>query len=182
MVHRVQDAHPDAETQIVISGHSHRPVTNWRDRILYLNPGAAGRQGFHRERTACRLGLDGVAIPELVSLGPKSREGSRPRTPSQKELALTSQNVGDSATGGHTWPKVTMYTTSWCPDCRASKRFLTQNGVPFTEIDIEDQPQTAEIVRRINNGMRKVPTVVIEGGPTLVEPSDRELGQALGVA
>jgi mycoredoxin len=53
--------------------------------------------------------------------------------------------------------------------------------VPFTEVDIEAQPEMAEIVRNINRGMQKVPTIVIEGGPTLVEPSDRELGQALGV-
>ncbi|HTE83459.1 MAG TPA: glutaredoxin family protein [Dehalococcoidia bacterium] len=94
---------------------------------------------------------------------------------------MTSENNGDGAASGQSWPKVTMYTTSWCPDCRASKRFLNQNGVPFTEFDVEAQPETAEIVRHINNGMQKVPTIVIEGGPTLVEPSDRELGKALGV-
>jgi mycoredoxin len=74
-----------------------------------------------------------------------------------------------------------MYTTSWCPDCRASKRFLTRNGIPFTELDIEEEPAAADIVRKLNNGARRVPTIVIDGGPTLVEPSDRELGQALGV-
>jgi mycoredoxin len=95
---------------------------------------------------------------------------------------LTSQNGHEGKSDGRTWPTVTMYTTSWCPDCRASKRFLTQNGVPFTEFDIEAQPESAEVVRRLNNGMQKVPTIVIEGGPTLVEPSDRELGQALGVS
>lgn len=89
---------------------------------------------------------------------------------------MTNQHAGD-----HTWPKVTMYTTSWCPDCRASKRFLSRNGVPYTEFDIEAQPDAAEIVTKLNNGMRRVPTIVIEGGPTLVEPTDRELGQALGV-
>jgi glutaredoxin len=54
--------------------------------------------------------------------------------------------------------------------------------VPFTELDIEAKPETADIVRKINNGKQRVPTIVIEGGPTLVEPSERELGQALGVA
>ncbi len=80
------------------------------------------------------------------------------------------------------WPKVTMYTTSWCPDCRASKRFLASKGIPFTEVDIEAQPAAAEVVRKLNGGAQRVPTIVIDGGPTLAEPSDRELGQALGVA
>jgi mycoredoxin len=83
---------------------------------------------------------------------------------------------------GQSWPKITMYTTSWCPDCRASKRFLDRNGIPFTELDIEQDPQFAEAVQALNRGMRRVPTIVIENGPVLVEPSDRELGQALGVA
>ncbi len=86
------------------------------------------------------------------------------------------------STGGQSWPNVTRYTTSWCPDCRASKRFLTSKGIPFTEHDIDEQPEAAEVVRRLNNGAQRVPTIVIEGGPTLVEPSDRELGRALGVA
>jgi mycoredoxin len=94
---------------------------------------------------------------------------------------LTTSNPTGASKRERAFPKITVYTTSWCPDCRASKRFLTQNGVPFTEVDIEAQPDMAEVVRRINNGMQKVPTIVIEGGDTLVEPSDRELGLALGV-
>jgi mycoredoxin len=58
---------------------------------------------------------------------------------------------------------------------------MTRHGVPFTEIDIDESPEMAEVVARINNGRRSVPTIVIEGGPVLVEPSDRELGRALGV-
>jgi mycoredoxin len=92
-------------------------------------------------------------------------------------------NIEQTNSGGaRALPRVTVYTTSWCPDCRASKRYLTQQGVPFTEFDIEQDPAKADEVVRLNNGMRRVPTIVIEGGPTLVEPSDRELGQALGLA
>jgi glutaredoxin len=79
------------------------------------------------------------------------------------------------------WPKITMYTTSWCGDCRRSKRFLGQRGIPFEEIDIDAAPGAAAIVQQLNNGYRRVPTILIEGGPTLAEPSDRELGRALGV-
>lgn len=80
-----------------------------------------------------------------------------------------------------TWPKITVYSTSWCPDCRASKRFLSKHGVPYDEVDIEQVADGAAVVKRINNGMRRVPTILIDGGPTLVEPSDRELGEALGI-
>ncbi|HET9319040.1 MAG TPA: metallophosphoesterase family protein [Bryobacteraceae bacterium] len=74
VVHRVQDAIPDPDTRVIISGHSHRPVNEWRDRILYLNPGAAGRQGFHRERTVSLLHLEDSAAATFIALGPRSRE------------------------------------------------------------------------------------------------------------
>lgn len=80
------------------------------------------------------------------------------------------------------WPKITMYTTTWCGDCRRSKRFLSRHGIPYEEINIDETPEAARIVQELNNGRRSVPTILIEGGPTLAEPSDRELGQALGVA
>jgi glutaredoxin len=32
---------------------------------------------------------------------------------------------------------VTLYTTEWCGVCKRAKAFLTQNGVPFREWDVE---------------------------------------------
>jgi mycoredoxin len=59
--------------------------------------------------------------------------------------------------------KIVMYTTPWCRDCKAAKKFLAERGVPFEEIDIEQRPEAAEIVMRLNDGMRKVPTLDVEG-------------------
>jgi putative phosphoesterase len=72
VVHRVQDGVPRPQTRIVVSGHSHRPNLNWRDRILYLNPGAAGLQGFHRDRTVSLLQLTDPPEATLLTLGPRS--------------------------------------------------------------------------------------------------------------
>lgn len=41
---------------------------------------------------------------------------------------------------------VIMYTTSWCPDCRAAKRYLAQRGVAYEEINIEETSGAAERV------------------------------------
>ncbi len=59
--------------------------------------------------------------------------------------------------------RIVMYTTSWCRDCRAAKRFLAERGIAYEEVDIEREPQAAEIVMKLNDGMRKVPTLDIEG-------------------
>jgi len=59
--------------------------------------------------------------------------------------------------------RIVIYTTSWCRDCRAAKKFLNEKGIAYEEIDIEANPEAAGIVMRLNNGMRKVPTLDIEG-------------------
>jgi putative phosphoesterase len=72
VVHRLDDARPRTDTRILIHGHSHRTVQEWRGNILYLNPGAAGRQGFHTERSALILNLAATPAGSLVDLGPKA--------------------------------------------------------------------------------------------------------------
>ena len=59
--------------------------------------------------------------------------------------------------------EVTIYGTHWCCDCRRAKNFLRERGVKVREINIDDKPEAEEIVLRVNNGRRKVPTIEIEG-------------------
>ena len=59
---------------IFICGHSHI-LRVLRDpqhaNLLYINPGAAGKEGFHKVRTALRFGIDNGKIVdmELIELG-----------------------------------------------------------------------------------------------------------------
>jgi mycoredoxin len=59
--------------------------------------------------------------------------------------------------------KIVIYTTTWCPDCRAAKKFLASKNLSYEEIDIEENPDAAEIVMKLSDGMRRVPTLDIEG-------------------
>jgi len=56
---------------------------------------------------------------------------------------------------------VTMYTTTWCPDCLRAKSFLKLRGVAFKEINIEEDETAEEIVIKANKGKRKVPTLKV---------------------
>ncbi len=58
-----------AGIDIVIYGHSHKPVVERKGSILYLNPGSAGPKRFHLpvSMALLRLAPDGVT-PELVEL------------------------------------------------------------------------------------------------------------------
>lgn len=60
---------------ILVVGHSHIPVVGRVGKTLWINPGAAGRQGFHIERTACLLHIDpqGKLRLERVLFGPRSK-------------------------------------------------------------------------------------------------------------
>ena len=59
--------------------------------------------------------------------------------------------------------KIIVYSTSWCPDCRAAKKFLQSKGIDYEEVDIEKQPDAAAVVMTRNDGMKVIPTLDIEG-------------------
>jgi glutaredoxin len=58
--------------------------------------------------------------------------------------------------------QITVYSATWCPDCRIAKRFLDQHKIPYADIDIEVTPGAAdEVVSR--TGKRAIPQFVIDG-------------------
>lgn len=67
---------------------------------------------------------------------------------------------------------VTIYGTRWCCDCRRAKQFLKERGVKFQEINIDEAPDAEELVLRVNNGRRKVPTIEIAGRYFACSPFD----------
>lgn len=58
-----------AGVRVVVSGHSHRPRTEERDGVLYVNPGSAGPRRFRLPISAAELKIDdGVVTPRIVEL------------------------------------------------------------------------------------------------------------------
>ncbi len=66
---------------------------------------------------------------------------------------------------------ITMFTTVWCGYCNRLKAQLAREGVPFTEIDLEENPEHVAFVEDVNDGNRTVPTVVFPDGSTATNPS-----------
>jgi mycoredoxin len=69
---------------------------------------------------------------------------------------------------------ITMYTTTWCPDCRYAKAFLRERGINYHEVNIEEDESAEEIVLKANNGLRKVPTLEVGGRYFACSPFDAE--------
>lgn len=75
--------------------------------------------------------------------------------------------------------EIKFYSTSWCGDCRRSRKVFQALGVSYSDIDIEEHPEAAEIVRQVNHGAQSVPTIIFPDGTVLVEPSNAVLEQKL---
>jgi uncharacterized protein len=62
--------------QLFISGHSHILKIMYDDKLncLHMNPGAAGKQGWHKVRTIIRFVIDGSEMKdcEVIELGNRS--------------------------------------------------------------------------------------------------------------
>ena len=77
---------------------------------------------------------------------------------------------------------ITIYTTNWCPDCRYAKAFLRQRGVAYREVNIEEDEAAEQIVLKANDGLRKVPTLEVNGRYFSCSPFDpEELAQELNI-
>jgi mycoredoxin len=77
--------------------------------------------------------------------------------------------------------QIVMYTTSWCSDCYRAKYLLDEYGIPYVNIDVEENPEAMAFVKQVNQGNRVVPTIVFPDNTILVEPSSALLAQKVGI-
>ncbi|MSQ32530.1 MAG: NrdH-redoxin [Dehalococcoidia bacterium] len=77
--------------------------------------------------------------------------------------------------------QIQVFGAMWCVDCRRSKRFLEEHGIPFKWHDVSVDAVAMALVQKVNGGMKSIPTILFLDGSVLVEPSDRELAKKLGV-
>ena len=57
---------------------------------------------------------------------------------------------------------VAIYTTSYCPYCTRAKRLLKARNIPFTEIDVTNDPAKREEIEK-STGWMTVPIILIGG-------------------
>ena len=77
--------------------------------------------------------------------------------------------------------KLRVYGAPWCPDCQRSKQFLIEQRVPYEWHDIDQEEAARDYVQQMNNGKQIIPTIVFADDSILVEPSDAELADKLGI-
>ena len=67
----------DEKPQILIYGHSHLLKVEYdkKNQLTVINPGAAGKHGFHRKRTMIRFKISksGLSDMEIIELGERGK-------------------------------------------------------------------------------------------------------------
>ncbi|WP_030408423.1 mycoredoxin [Streptomyces albus] len=79
---------------------------------------------------------------------------------------------------------VTMYSTTWCGYCRRLKSQMEREGIAYTEVNIEQDPESAAFVEKANDGNQTVPTVLVipsngGSGVVMTNPSLAQVKEAL---
>lgn len=76
--------------------------------------------------------------------------------------------------------RIQMYGADWCPDCHRAKAFLRENKMKFQYIDVDKVEGATELVTKINNGKRIIPTIIING-EAHSNPNNSTLRQVLNL-
>lgn len=58
--------------------------------------------------------------------------------------------------------QITLYTRQLCSWCQEAKHYLQQQGIPFTEVDVGQNPPAYDEMKRLS-GQHRVPTIVVDG-------------------
>lgn len=73
---------------------------------------------------------------------------------------------------------IRMFGADWCRDCRRTKAQLDELGVAYTYIDLEAEPEAAEVARDIS-GRTNIPVVLYPDASHQVEPSNADVDAKL---
>jgi glutaredoxin 3 len=69
------------------------------------------------------------------------------------------------------YPKIVLFSTSWCPHCKAAKEYFTQNNIPFINRDVEiDSEAMAVLTGKYKS--QGVPIVVIGNDAVILKGFD----------
>ena len=69
---------------------------------------------------------------------------------------------------------ITVYRRSWCEDSNAAVAYFKEQGIAYTEVDIELDEEAGEGVKFITGGHHITPTLLYKMQAIVVEPWDAE--------
>ena len=76
---------------------------------------------------------------------------------------------------------IKLYGTNWCSDCKRAKQFFGEQRVHYDFVDVDADADGMAYVEEVNEGKQIIPVILFEDGSTLVEPSNAQLAEKLGL-
>lgn len=71
------------------------------------------------------------------------------------------------------YPKIVLYSTSWCPHCRQAKEYMTSNNIPFINKDVElDNSAMDELTKKYKS--QGVPVIVLGNDEKVLKGFDEQ--------
>ena len=72
VIHSLADLRIDSAAKkwgMVVAGHSHKPLIEYRDDVLFINPGSAGKRRFSLPLTVARVEITGTVLrPSILPI------------------------------------------------------------------------------------------------------------------
>jgi len=71
------------------------------------------------------------------------------------------------------YPRIVLYSVSWCPHCKAAKEYLTRNNIPFLNRDVEvDDDAMDDLTKKYKS--QGVPVIVIGNDEVILKGFDQQ--------
>ena len=69
------------------------------------------------------------------------------------------------------YPRIVLYSASWCPHCRAAMDYLAERNIPFVNRDVEEDDEAMDMLLN-RYGSKSVPVIVIGNDDAVLKGFD----------
>ena len=81
--------------------------------------------------------------------------------------------INPAAPAQHKYPKIVLYSVSWCPHCKQAKEYFTKNNIPFINRDVElDDAAMRDLTKKYKS--QGVPVIVIGDDKVILKGFDEQ--------
>ncbi len=81
--------------------------------------------------------------------------------------------VNPAAVSPRKYPRIVLYSVSWCPHCKEAKEYFTHNNIPFINKDVElDSAAMDELTKKYKS--QGVPVIVIGDDKVILRGFSKE--------
>jgi glutaredoxin 3 len=71
------------------------------------------------------------------------------------------------------YPKIVLYSASWCPHCKQAKEYFAENNIPYINKDVEDDEKAMDDVK-IKYKSLGIPVIVIGNDEKVLKRFNKE--------